>query len=88
MAARQPIVTATTRPVSSYVPAPAYTSAYSTAAYTPTTSYAYQHTTMPTTSYPPPILNYPQVGHANNLRDTKLKCCLESLFSMTSSAVL
>ena len=54
MAAR-PIVTATTRPVSSYVPAPAYTSAYSSsAAYTPTTSYSYQHTTMPTTSYPPP----------------------------------
>ena len=62
MAAR-PIVTATTRPVSSYVPAPAYTSAYSSsAAYTPTTSYSYQHTTMPTTSYPPPILTYPQPG--------------------------
>jgi len=63
MAARQPIVTATTRPVTSYVPAPAYTSAYSSsAAYTPTTSYSYQHTTMPTTSYPPPILTYPQPG--------------------------
>ena len=62
MAARQPIVTATTRPVTSYVPAPAYTSAYSSAAYTPTTSYAYQHSTMPTTSYPPPILTYPQPG--------------------------
>ena len=54
---------ATTRPVTSYIPAPAYTTTYSSAAYTPTTSYAYQHTTMPTTSYPPPILTYPQPGH-------------------------
>jgi len=42
IAGRQPIATATTRPVSSYIPAGTYTSAYTYAASTPTTSYSYQ----------------------------------------------